>query len=724
MNELEPFAKLFKKYRLRSEFETLSEFGDVLADHNLIYENSIFSHWQKGTRTPKDRALIYTIIKIFSDRKGISNEDEANSFMASTGLGYLTKAEIEELNLPIKKTIPFQAPRKSDIFIGREDTIETCEHELKNGSIVVLTGQPGIGKTALATLVAHSLKSFFQDGVIWCSCETNSPLSILHQIAESYGEVLPLNATEKEASLLCRSLIYDKKALFIFDGVTRDTPLELLLPNSSLSGVLITSAFHDVEYSKYGTLIKLQAFTDSESQALFTSLIPKKIIVKSSKALKKLSQEVGNLPLALHILAKQIILHLDEDQLVQLVNQPTKLASLYSSLELCYVNLPKKAQQVLRSCAIFEGANFSFEAVKSICKFSTRACEENIETLIQYSLLEQIKENKFALHPMVKRFLRGKKMHLRSYKNLTHYYIAFMNRYQSDADYFLQMAPEVENIIGLIRTCIDSSLENELCDLWKLFGAYYWHVGPWRDFMDISSKIYEIAKKNNNNELLLSICLEEVSRLYYYDGNITQACAKAREGLELADNLGSGFWSALAHQRYGKLCFMNNALQEGMEHLAISGEMFKRMAEDEYISHNVRYLSEGYMLQKNYVKANELLRQSLLAIEKIHNKMRKTIYESVIYSHIGVLEYVQGNYKEARSYFTKGLISDKKYPLVRGTYTWLNKLGLALSFKKLGFEEEAKQLLLLSQKQRKQLGIENSFQTINVYSAILAKEIN
>jgi tetratricopeptide (TPR) repeat protein len=724
MNESEPFAKLFKRYRLRSEFETLSEFGDVLADHNLIYENSIFSHWQKGTRVPKDRKLIYTIIKIFSDRKGIVNEDEANSFMASTGLGYLTKSEIEELTLPIKKLIPFQVPRKNDIFIGREDIILSCEDELKNGNVVILTGQPGVGKTSLAILLGHKLKSFFEDGVLWCSCETNSPLSILHLIAQSFGEILPLNATEREASLLCRSLICDKKALFIFDGVNKDTPLELLLPSSSQSSVIITSAYHDIGYSKYGTLKKLNPFTEAESQALFESIIPRKIVEKSLKSLKKLSKEVGNLPLALHILAKQVSLKLKESELVELVNNPSKLTSLYSSLELCYLNLPKKTQLLLSVCSIYNGSDFSFDSLKTASQFSTDLCNECVDILIQYSLLEQTAETRFTLHPLIKKFLRERQVSIKYYKNLAQYYIEYMRKYQSESNYFSLMASEVENIIGLIRICISKNLETEASELWKIFGGYYWHVGPWRDFKDISSQIYNIAEKNKNYELLLAICLEEVSRLYYYDGNITRACAKAREGLALADRLNNGFWTALAHQRYGKLCFMNNSVDEGLKHLSISSKMFEVMKNSECISHNLRYLSEGYVLQKNNKKANELLQESLKSLKKVENKMRRTIYESVIYSHLGVLEYSQEKYKEARIYFMKGLASDKKYPLVRGTYTWLNKLGLALSFRKLGFKDEAQQLLLLSQKQRKQLGIENSFQTINVYSALLAKEIS
>ena len=90
---MQPFSELFKRYRLRAEFKTLCEFGKALAAEGRIYDDSIFTHWQNGKRIPKDRMLLLTILKIFIQRRGITSLDEANEFLASAGLGYLTKQE-------------------------------------------------------------------------------------------------------------------------------------------------------------------------------------------------------------------------------------------------------------------------------------------------------------------------------------------------------------------------------------------------------------------------------------------------------------------------------------------------------------------------------------------------------------------------------------------------------------------------------------------------------
>jgi len=99
--ESSTFGELFKKYRLKSEFSTLAQFGNALAQEGFIYEDSIYSHWQKNIRVPKDRKLLLTLVKIFIERGGMSSIKDINGFIASAGQGYLTR---EELTIIEEKT--------------------------------------------------------------------------------------------------------------------------------------------------------------------------------------------------------------------------------------------------------------------------------------------------------------------------------------------------------------------------------------------------------------------------------------------------------------------------------------------------------------------------------------------------------------------------------------------------------------------------------------------
>lgn len=97
MQKYKTFGELFKKYRLRSEFETLSSFGNELAQRGYVYEDSIYSHWQKNTRVPKDRNLLLEMVKIFIDKGGITQLKEVQLFFNSAEQGFLTDEEQEEI---------------------------------------------------------------------------------------------------------------------------------------------------------------------------------------------------------------------------------------------------------------------------------------------------------------------------------------------------------------------------------------------------------------------------------------------------------------------------------------------------------------------------------------------------------------------------------------------------------------------------------------------------
>src|SRR3989344_735278 len=92
------FAALFKKYRLRSEIETLSEFGDLLAEEGIVYETSLFTRWQNGERIPRNRETLVSIACLFIKHKGIRSIEEANKLMETANQRDLLEDDIDEVH--------------------------------------------------------------------------------------------------------------------------------------------------------------------------------------------------------------------------------------------------------------------------------------------------------------------------------------------------------------------------------------------------------------------------------------------------------------------------------------------------------------------------------------------------------------------------------------------------------------------------------------------------
>lgn len=111
------FGKLFKRFRLKSEYASLSDLGRALAEEGLIYEDSTLSRWQNGNRIPLDRSLFITLIKIFIKRGGIKSLQEANKLLESAGHGYLTENEMEKISSRFVPSSRFQFSKKMFDFL-------------------------------------------------------------------------------------------------------------------------------------------------------------------------------------------------------------------------------------------------------------------------------------------------------------------------------------------------------------------------------------------------------------------------------------------------------------------------------------------------------------------------------------------------------------------------------------------------------------------------------
>lgn len=118
------FGELFKRFRLRSGFSSLSELGKTLADEGLIYEDSLFSRWQNNQRIPRNRNLLLKIIKVFIQKRGISNLRDTNLLLESAQQGFLTEIEKNFL-LPILRGENYLPRNEQNYALILESTLST-----------------------------------------------------------------------------------------------------------------------------------------------------------------------------------------------------------------------------------------------------------------------------------------------------------------------------------------------------------------------------------------------------------------------------------------------------------------------------------------------------------------------------------------------------------------------------------------------------------------------
>ncbi|HEX6683582.1 MAG TPA: BTAD domain-containing putative transcriptional regulator [Candidatus Limnocylindrales bacterium] len=149
---------------------------------------------------------------------------------------------------------PCQLPRSMPDFVGRAaEKRQTRELLVGNGKsphgprVVVITGQPGVGKSTLAVHVAHCLWPDFRDGQLYADLRTADnrpadPGELLAGLLGSLGypaSLLPRETSQRAA--LWRDALANRKVLVLLDNAADERQVRAMIPGTPGSAVLVTS---------------------------------------------------------------------------------------------------------------------------------------------------------------------------------------------------------------------------------------------------------------------------------------------------------------------------------------------------------------------------------------------------------------------------------------------------------------------------------------------------
>ncbi|NUT97147.1 MAG: tetratricopeptide repeat protein [Saccharothrix sp.] len=211
--------------------------------------------------------------------------------------------------------VPHQLPAEPRTFTGRATELSEVDEALtaRGGMpICAVVGTGGAGKTWLALRWAHRHLDRFPDGQVFVDLEgfsANSPVRPEDAARGFLGalgvEPASIPADPRSWPALLRSVVADRRILFVLDNAADSTQVAPLLPGSPTCAVLITSRNRLTGLiAAHGTRhVALDVLSAAEAEALLAARIGADRVHADAGALAVIRRVCGDHPLALSVAA-------------------------------------------------------------------------------------------------------------------------------------------------------------------------------------------------------------------------------------------------------------------------------------------------------------------------------------------------------------------------------------------------------------------------------------
>jgi transcriptional regulator with XRE-family HTH domain len=190
-------------------------------------------------------------------------------------------------------------------FVGREEELaEILDLFRGNGrcaAISSLCGMAGVGKTTIATKIAHRIKNQFPDAQLYIDLQgvSERPVAageVMKRFIRAFDPTTPhLEDTDVDLAAIYRSTLAGKRALILLDNAGSEDQVKPLIAGNK-TGFIITSrnalALDGVQS------LRIDVFSDKKALELLRAIIGKK---GSNGELREVAGLCGYLPLALRV---------------------------------------------------------------------------------------------------------------------------------------------------------------------------------------------------------------------------------------------------------------------------------------------------------------------------------------------------------------------------------------------------------------------------------------
>lgn len=660
-----------------------------------------------------------------SEQAALSGQASGKSRAAVSPLP-LAQAPIFDPAIPLP-------PAGTHGLVGRDDLLRQLKMRLLAGKTLALSalnGLPGVGKTALATALAHDeeLRAHFADGVLWAGLGYEPDvLSLLNRWATVLGAVAPDLTQRSRPEAWAPSIhaaIGQRRLLLIIDDAWEIAHALAFKVGGPHCAHLITTRFPELarRFAAEGA-ITVRELEETEGRLLLMRLAPEVVEAEPEEA-QALVAAVGGLPLALTLLGNFLRaqthsgqprrmraalervrsgnerLHLSEPQAL-VGGHPSFGAgtplSLQAVIGISDQQVSEAARATLHALALFppKPNSFSEEAALAVSSQSTEALDE----LLDAGLLESGGPERYLLHQTIADYGRAHAQDATVLERLVAYFVAYIEAHIED---YPALDQESNNILAALETAFERGLYPALVRGAHAFVPFLMNRG-----------LYGLAEVQLQRSLKAALALEDtrgqgvawryLGKIADYQGHSSQASAAWQQALQLARLSRDQEGEALTLRELGMLAWHQGEQTQAHQLLAEALAILRQLGDLRGVANALMPLGNLTSEQGQPEQARAIYEEALALCRQFGDQRGAAI----MLQNLGILAREQGQPERAQALYEQALEVFRQIGDQRGISVVLSNLGNL--HRQLRHFEQAQQMLDEALPIQRQLGKQRDF---------------
>jgi DNA-binding SARP family transcriptional activator/tetratricopeptide (TPR) repeat protein len=308
-------------------------------------------------------------------------------------------------------------PPDTAALTGRDAEVKTITAD-PAGAVRVISGMPGVGKTALAVHAAHVLAPAFPDRQVFIDLHGHTPGRNPVAAAAALAELI--TATGVDASFLppdlagraamWRDRLAGQRALLVLDNAASSAQVAPLLPGSGGCLVLVTSRRQLADLPGAVLPVRLSTLSRPTARAMFVTLTPR-AAGEDPALVDELTGLAGHLPLAVSLLARVHACHsswtlpdLIAETRSGLLAMTAERASVGAAIGISWRHLHPAQRRLLALLSLHPGTNTDEHAAAALADVPAGEARWQLDRLHHECLLTETGYRRYRMHDLIRSY--------------------------------------------------------------------------------------------------------------------------------------------------------------------------------------------------------------------------------------------------------------------------------------------------------------------------------